>query len=245
LFLYGNLKSKTTMKKQILYSILAISLFAACSKSDDSSPYKCANCTATPEAKPAYDNSAAGVYKGVLVGSTGTIALYLFNDSNVVKALVAFDGQNAVLTNTTLTAWTPGMAITAAVFTGVINGQQITATFSVGANGTNPVVTVNIPGHTVTVGIYKETSTAVVKNFEGTYSGDDQGVFNMTLHGNDFSIVTDGGDIIVGTLINNKIDLTNGDVTIKGEFQGTDELTGTWVDADNNTHGTFAGKRTL
>ena len=115
--------------------------------------------------KEQFNNSSGGVYKGVIVGSTGTIALYLYNTGTEVKALVAFDGQNGTLSTTSLSAWAPGQPISNALFTGTINGQQVEAMFSVEANGQNPTVTVQIPGHTVYVAIYKETSTTLIKNY--------------------------------------------------------------------------------
>jgi hypothetical protein len=240
------------MKKSILLFLSACTIMYACKKDDNNNnnttpePYKCTTCITTPEANAAYDNNSGGVYKGVIVGSTGTIALYLYNVGTEVKALVAFDGQNAVLTSTSLSGWTPGQAISNALFTGTINGQTVTATFSVNANGQDPTVTVNIPGHTVNVAIYKETSTTLIRNFEGTYSGDDNGVFNMVVNGNEYSIVSDGGGApMEGTLVNGKIDLNNNGVEIKGEFQGTDHVEGTWKDNNHSTQGTWTGNRTL
>lgn len=223
----------------------------ACKKDKDnttpttSEPYKCTTCITTPEAKEAFNNSSAGVYKGVIVGSTGTIALYLYNTGSEVKALVAFDGHNGTLSTTSLSTWAPGQPINNALFTGTINGQQVQATFLVEANGQNPTVTVQIPGHTVSVAIYKETSTTLIKNYEGTYAGDDNGVFNMAFSGDTYSIVSDGGGApMEGTLINGKIELNAGGVEIKGEFDG-DHVEGTWKDNDNAKQGTWEGNRTL
>ncbi|HYD19965.1 MAG TPA: hypothetical protein VEB40_00715 [Flavipsychrobacter sp.] len=239
------------MKKSLLLFLSVCTLMVSCKKDDPNDntppppePYKCTTCITTPEAKAAYDDNSGGVYKGVLVGSTGTIALYLYNTGTEVKALVAFDGQNAELSTTSLSGWTPGQAISNALFTGTINGQAVTATFSVDANGQNPMVSVNIPGHTVNVAIYKETSATLIRNFEGTYAGDDNGVFNMVMSGDDFTIVTDGGTPFGGTLVNGKIDLSNNGVEVKGEFQGTDHVEGTWKDSQNKT-GTWTGNRTL
>lgn len=237
--------------KKFALSLLIVAGLISCNKEEDEpnttpppEPYKCATCTANPEAKAEYDGSSAGVYKGVLVGSSGTIALYLYNSGNEVKALVSFDGQNATLTCQSLSSWTPGQPINGAVFTGTFNGQAITATFSVGANGQNPQVQVNIPGHTVTVAVYKETSTALVKNYEGSYTGDDNGTFNMTLHGSEYSIVISNGGIMVDDLVNGAIDhLTNDNVAVKGSFSG-DNVSGTWDD-NKGKKGTWAGKRTL
>lgn len=239
------------MKKSLLLLLSAFTILSACKKDDPDpvpvvEPYKCTTCITTPEAKAQYDDNSGGVYKGVLVGSTGTIALYLYNTGTEVKALVAFDGQNGTLTCGTLSTWTPGQAISNALFTGTINGQNVQAIFSVDANGQNPSVQVTIPGHTVNVAVYKETSTTLIKNFEGTYAGDDNGIFNMAMSGNEYSIVSDGGGIpMEATLVNGKVDYSVNGLEIKGDFQGTDHIEGTWVDNNNGKQGTWSGNRTL
>jgi hypothetical protein len=224
----------------------------ACKKDDKETtpttpePYKCTTCITSPEAKAQYNDNSGGVYKGVLVGSTGTIALYLHNTGTEVQALISFDGKNATLTTTSLNNWSPGQAINNALFTGTIEGQTVQALFSVDANGQNPMVSVSIPGHTVNVAIYKETSTNMIRNFEGTYTGGDQGIFNMVIVGNQYSIVSDGGgDPFESTLVNGKIDLVHDGVEIKGEFSGTDHVEGTWKDNNNAKEGTWSGNRTL
>lgn len=234
--------------KKISILLLAAVTFFACSKDDDKKvdPPTCATCITTPEAAEQYNQSSAGVYKGVLVGSSGTIALYLYNTGTTVTALVSFDGQSGTLSTTELSSWSPGQAINNALFTGNINGQAIQAHFSVSADGQNPVVTVDIPGHDVVVAIYKETSTSLIKSFQGTYTGDDNGIFNMVFNGDDFSLISDGGgDPKQSTLVNGKININDGGVEVKGEFQGTDYISGTWEDHNNNKSGTWSGQRTL
>lgn len=241
------------MKKALFALLMSAGLFA-CSKDNDNkttnpnnntdTSYKCTGCTAQPEAKAEYNNSTAGVYKGVLVGSTGTIALHLYNTGTELKALVAFDGKNATLTSAALGNWSPGKPISNALFTGKIDGKDISAMFSVDSLGKNPRVTVQIPGHDVKVAIYKETSTTLIKNYEGTYTGDRSGTYNLTLSGNDFSIVTSDGDPFSGTLVNGKVAISRDLVEINGEFKG-DEVTGTWKDGKKSIQGTWSGKRTL
>jgi VCBS repeat-containing protein len=239
------------MKKSLLLLLSAFTILNACKKDEKETPtttepYKCTTCITTPEAKEQHNGSSAGVYKGVLVGSTGTIALYLYNTGTEVTALVSFDGKNATLTTTSLGNWAPGQAISNALFTGTIDGQTVQATFSVDANGQNPTVTVTIPGHNVNVAIYKETSTALIRNFEGTYTGGDEGIFNMVIVGDQYSIVSDGGgDPMESTLVNGKVDLNHNGVEVKGEFDGNDHINGTWKDNNNTKEGTWSGNRTL
>jgi VCBS repeat-containing protein len=237
------------MKKTAII-LLMIAGFMACKKDNENKKqedqYKCTTCINSPEARAQFDQSSAGVYKGILVGSTGTIALYLYNTGNEVKALVSFDGQSGTLFCSTLGNWAPGQAISNALFTGIINGQTTNAIFSVSANGQNPQVTVQIPGHDVVVAIYKETSATLIRSFEGTYTGDDSGILNMVFNGDNFSLISDGGgDPVTGTLVNGGIHLSYGNVTVDGEMQGTDQITGTWKDNSSNEQGTWKAQRTL
>lgn len=242
--------------KQSALIMLFIATLASCKKDDNNTnsnnnnntptSYVCPTCVTAPEAKSEHDAGSGGVYKGVIVGSSGTIALYLYNTGTEVKALVSFDGKSATFTTQSLSSWSPGQPISNALFTGTIDGKAMSAYFSVDANGQNPQVQMTIPGHTVNVAVYKETSKALVKNYEGTYTGDDAGTFNMTLNGNDYSIVVSGGGILEGSLVNGAIDhLTQKDqVEVKGTFNG-DDVSGTWKDTKSTKQGTWSGKRTL
>lgn len=238
------------MKKITILLLAVVAAFASCTKEEkdkkEDKPYTCASCVTTPEAKSEYDNSSAGVYKGVIVGSTGTIALYLHNTGTEIKAIVVFDGKTATLTNSTLSSWTPGQAIKDAVFTGEVNGVPVEAKFSVDADGKNPKVTVTIPGHNIKVGVYKEVSATLIKGFEGTYSNDllVLGAFNLTLNGNTYTIVTTTTEPFTGTLSNGGVDVSGEGVEVKGTFNG-EEISGTWKNTNNSTQGTWKGKRTL
>jgi len=240
--------------KKLTLALLLVTVLISCNKSEEKEPatstpaYVCPTCTTAPEAKAEHDNSSGGVYKGIMVGSSGVVALYLFNTGTEVKMLVTFDGKNTTLVTTSLSGWAPGQAITGATFTGTLDGQAIAVVFSVNANGQNPTMVAAIPGHTVKVAIYKETSTMMVKNYEGTHEGtnpSDNGTFNMTFHGDNFSIVTSGRDEpFVGKLVNGSIDMVADNVEIKGSFSG-DDVSGTWKNNNSNTHGTWKGKRTM
>lgn len=237
--------------KKLTLALLVVAGMMSCDKKEDPpatttpATYTCPTCVTAPEAKAEHDGGSGGVYKGVLVGSTGTIAMYLYNSGTDVKALIIFDGKNATLTTTSLSAWQPGQAITNALFTGTVDGKAVQATFSVGANGQNPVLSVLITGHQIVASVFKETSTSLVKNYEGTYAGADSGTFNMAFHGTEYSIVSSGGGLpMTGMLVNGKIDYFQNSVEIKGEFKG-DDVSGTWKDHKDGKTGTWSGKRTL
>src|SRR5690606_31756711 len=112
--------------------ILTLFFFTGCKKGEkqDRSD-KCTSCVSSPEAQAQLDNSSAGVYKGVITGSSGTLVFYIGNGNSEIKALITFDGKSAVLTNTSLSDWTPGDAVNAAIFTGTLDGKQIEAKLTV------------------------------------------------------------------------------------------------------------------
>ncbi|MDX2001126.1 MAG: hypothetical protein SFW35_01755 [Chitinophagales bacterium] len=229
---------------------VAAVLFTGCKKDDDdnnNNAYTCTTCVQSPDALAANDASSAGVYKGTLLGSSGTINLVLLNGGTTTTAYVNFDGGTATLTTNDLSQWTAGQPINNALFTGVTspNGDTVSAYFSVDANGQNPTVNVTIPGHTVVVALYKELSTALVKAFEGTYTGDLQGGFNVILQGNNYTILNDNGAADENTLVNGRIEYTTpGGTVIDGEFTDADNANGTWTETDGD-NGTWQFRRTL
>lgn len=245
------------MKKQLLsllipaFAIAAI--FSSCKKDDDNggpSTYTCANCVKTPEAKAANDNSSKGIYKGVVIGSSGTIKFDLSNDGSTMTATLVIDGKTATLTSSV--AWTGGQSYVAP-FTGTLNGQPVTVTFSVDFDGSDPIIVASsIPGHPNTVfSIAKETSTSLVEAFEGTYSTTkpETGTFNILVSrqlGKWGGVARENGttdrDEIEGTL-----DAAGKIKDERGREMGTlsgDNITGQFQDSGNQTV-TISGKRTL
>ncbi len=171
------------MKKfrNIALLLAALTVFFSCKKSSDS-PYSCTSCTTTPDAKPSNDASSKGIYKGVVIGSTGTIKFDIQNDGSTVTAVMVLDGQTINLTSSvSVVSGQPYIA----PFTGTLNGSPLTINFSVDATGENPVITSSsIPGHsTAQFELVKETSAALVEAFEGTYSStsSEKGTFNLLL----------------------------------------------------------------
>ena len=171
------------LTKIILPTLILIAAFISCKK--DSTPdasYTCTTCKTAPDAKAANDASNKGVYKGVIIGSSGTIMFDLQNNGTTITAVMVLDGVTVNLTaSVTMVAGQNYVA----PFTGTLNGQPVSITFSVGATGGNPVVTTSsIPGHPgSTFTIIKETSTSLIEAFEGTYSTTkpEAGTFNLTL----------------------------------------------------------------
>lgn len=237
--------------KKLFLSLIATSLLASCKKEPDpvkETPqlYICTTCAQASEAKPQHDLKSSGVYKGVLAGSTGTLAFYLHNSGTEIKSFITFNNKKIDLTTTALSSWTGGKPIDTAKFTGKLEGKDVEVVFSVSANGRDGVAKVIIPGHVVTATIYKETSTTLLKNFEGDYSGPLSGVFNIAQNGNEFSLIMTGqGGPIQDRLINNEIDfISENGIKITGKFY-TDEAGGTWKNLATGQSGGWKALRTL
>lgn len=172
------------MKKIIIpVFIAAISMFSlSCKKSEDAKVDPCQTCKTTPDALAANNTSSKGIYKGVVIGSSGTIMFDILNAGTTITATFVLDGVSTTLTSNV--TWVAGVSYIGA-FTGTLNGAAISITFSVGSDGTNPTVTAfNIPGHpNATFTVVKETSQNLVECFEGTYHSTDpeDGTFNLLL----------------------------------------------------------------
>lgn len=206
---------------------------------------KCTSCAVFPEAKAQFDNSSAGVYKGIITGSSGTLAFYIGNADNEIKALIAFDGKSAVLTSTSLSDWDPGDAINAAVFIGTLDGKQVQAKLTIGAGGQDPFVELTIPGHTINVAVFKETSAVLVKSFEGTYSGDEKGTLNIVMAGDEYTVLVKGQVLVRRTkLVDGKIEFISSGTAVKGEFISENLLRGEWSNTEGEK-GTWQAERTL
>jgi hypothetical protein len=236
------------MKNLLLKSILClmtISLTISCTKNDSAEDVS-QNLAQVPLAKAQYDTSNFGIYKGVFVGSTGTIILDISNTANSFTATLIIDGiahnfitNQSIQQNQTTTI-------------NFVEGSN-SFTFTVSANGSNPTITnLIINGHpNAAILVVKETSTVLIKCFEGTYSGSYSGTFNAVIYGNIIKgIAKATSDVNVvtadGTVNNNQINAigntSNGDVFI-GNLNGNN-FSGTWNNSSENTNGTFSGVRT-
>jgi hypothetical protein len=228
--------------------LLAIGLLliglSGCKK--DSSDTASPNIENTPSALAAYNNSSAGVYKGVMVGSSGYFKISIQNGDNTTTCLFVLDGKEVTLTTTSLDNWTPGQAISNAVFTGTWNGVSVSLTFSCGANGSEPTASVTVPGHSVNVSMAKETSTALVKCYEGTYvdhrqSGAVNGTWNFVIYSNigiGYHYDSNGSGPIGGTLSGTTLTMDIGTLTVTDT-----SVSGTLNNGDNDI--TVTGKRSM
>lgn len=238
--------------KRFLLPLMALLVITSCKKEEavveeDPQLYICTTCPKNSEADPAQDQKSGGVYKGVLAGSSGTIALYINNNGNEKRGELVFNNQRVQLTTASLSEWSSGQAIDTAKFTGVWNGEEVDVTFSASDSGRNGVAKVVIPGHSIMTTIYKEKSLNVVKGFEGNYTGDAEGAFNMALDGNDFTILFPGiGGAIQGRQYDNKLDIVSkdGNIIIEGNFYD-DEVGGTWKNLETGQSGGWKALRTL
>lgn len=232
------------MTKKIILStfIFTVLTIFSCSKKDTPTNN---NLTDTPAAKAQYDATNLGIYKGVFVGSSGTIVIDISN-SGTLTATLKIDGVTYnFTTNQTVQINQP----TTLNFS---NGSN-SFTFTVSANGTNPTITnLIINGHpNAAILVVKETSTSIVKCYEGTFTGGDNGTFNAVIYNSTIkalarSNVFNKNSEANGTVTNNQIAAT-GTVSTGATFAGTlngNSFTGTWTNAQAALNGNFSGTRT-
>jgi hypothetical protein len=231
------------MKK--IFTLLLIGIFCiGCSSDSDSGSGT--SLATTPSAKVEYDSSNFGIYKGVIIGSTGVITINIKNDGNL-KATLVIDGVTSTYTSTGEV--TLNQPINNLRFT---NGSN-TFDINVSANGNDIVVTdSNIENHLgATFNIIKEYSTDLVKCYQGTYTGtNDNGVFNIiiidqNLYGLSRSNTFPESDTLFlnGDFIQNTISGTFEGGTFSGSTSGNN-ISGTWQNLSQET-GTWTGQRTL
>ena len=232
----------------MLFGILIILLgiiLNSCSKDEDNPVESTSNFSETPLANSQFDSSNFGIYKGVIAGSSGIVIVDVFNDTKISAQLIV-DGTTYNFTTSQ----------------SVQQNQQTTLnfvsdnnsfTYRVSATGTNPAITnLVISGHPdAAIIIVKETSDVLVKCYEGTFAGDDSGIFNALFYGNNIKgqakNMKNEYFTIDGTVMNNQIS-ASGSASSGATFQGTlngDSFSGSWTNTIFNSQGTFSGNRTF
>lgn len=241
---------KTLFSKNLLILLIAtfaIALFA-CKKSDNNTITPDTRLATAPETKAQYNNTSFGVYKGVVIGSTGTIVFKINNGDNIMKGYLTINNTKDTLSTTqTLVA---GQAINDVKFTGRISSMSL----SVNADGSNAALSnISIVGHSnVTIFIIHENSTKQVFCYEGTYSGNLSGTFNCTRvganNGDTTYVLAKVNDTLVvqgfGQVSNNSVNIRLATpFVIQGSFS-ENNFNGTWS-WTNIGIGTFACNRTF
>lgn len=196
-------------------------LFMVACTSDDDNTTPASTLPVKPEAVAGLDHSSAGIVKGVLVGSTGTFKFSIKNGNDSIYCRMTFDGKTGLLLpETNLSSWKPGTAFESS-FSGTVGTQQVFASFSCNSDGGSPIAFFEIAGHDVAVSLAKETSSMLIKGYEGSYtvrkSTSDKtfirkGIFNFILYNNQVTGQRSDNDVnysFTGTVSNGKLTINN------------------------------------
>nr|WP_288834109.1 hypothetical protein [uncultured Flavobacterium sp.] len=227
--------------KKLLLSLLACASLLSCSNDDNDDN----NLSNSPTATASYDSKNYGIYKGVFVGSTGTIVINLKNNGSTLSATLVIDGKTTIFTSQDVVTEDSNTDIT---FTH--NNDYFD--FTVNANGTNPTVSnIHISGHPeAAINVGKEESDVQVYCYVGTFieDGITGGTWNLIIYGNKVTgmVLPNDGQVlpfIVGTISNNTITASIPDTaTITGTLSGN-TITGNWVSSTGS--GTWKSTRKL
>ncbi len=226
--------------KKLIYTFAVLMLVLSSCSSDDSKSNPLSN---NPEANADYNASNYGIYKGVMVGSSGVVFVNINNNGHISAKMIV-DGSTHNFTTEQTVALGEETDLT---FT---NGDEF-FTFHVGAGGEDPAITdISMEGHPFAFAeIVKEFSDSQVKCFQGNYTGDVTGVFNLILIENNFyglakpdtsedafwiEATSDGSGNIEGTFM---------DGTFTGTIDGN-SLSGNWSNTSAES-GSWSGERTL
>ena len=229
------------MKKLLVKLLLCTTIiFSSCSEND---PSISMNDIAeeTPDALSQFDNSNFGIYKGVFVGSSGTILVNI-NNNGVLSVSLTIDGVNYPFTSSETITENQQTEITFAF-------ENNSFTFIVDADGSNPQITnVSIEGHPdASLIVVKENSSYVAELYEGTYEGIDQnndaGTFNAIVFNDEVyvlykSTVYGSTSNAVGSVDGNAISGVSSQGTIfSGNIEDNEVMNGSWNITQTNEKG--------
>lgn len=242
------------MKKPVIVLLLYLAslwLATACGSGD--SGYTCKLCTSEPEALPADDGRASGIYKGIIAGTTADSKETL---TGTLKAVVATDMSTAtcelVINESLLTADAIGIEQSGGKVDYTFSSDEFELSLAVSDAGEILESDLVYGDAYVETSVGKEESDALLKCFEGTWRSEDDswyGVWNFIykadrLEGN---AVDDEGFVSIDFEgdVNGKLAAirSGSDPELaQGRFDG-EAITGTW-DTSGLT-GTWEGRRTL
>jgi hypothetical protein len=232
------------MKKFLVKTLLSITIiFASCSEND---PLITINDSAEelPIALSQYDNSNYGIYKGVFVGSSGTILVNL-NNNGVISVSLTIDGVNYPFTSTESITENEQTETT-------FTYQNNSFSFTVNADGSNPLITnVSIEGHpNASIIVVKENSSYVAQLYEGSYEGidqnNDQGTFNAIVFNGAVYILSKSSVYGSSSYASGSVDgnLVSGASSLGTIFSGNIEndevMNGTWKITQTNEKGIWS-----
>jgi hypothetical protein len=231
------------MKRILHFFLAALLLISPLScKKDDPAP---ASLPSAPEAEAEHNNKSGGIYKGTFANTSSSGVIKIVLQGGAKNIIVTLNGASRTLTTTALNSWTSGDAITAALF----NSGDWNVVISITADGSGGDLSLDLAGQTnFGAAIAKETSTAQVKGYEGTYSGDDSGKWNFIIQNGLLSGVYAGGsgsENLSGAAVGNDLTITTaGSVTAVGTLSADGNSTsGTWTTGTSN--GMWSGTRKL
>jgi hypothetical protein len=234
--------------KNLLFVLLAGLLIASCS---DDEAFNCKSCADEPEALAANDNSGKGIYKGVVVGSSGNIKFNIANGGSSITATLKIDGVTIQLTTEATYSNDYGFE---GYFYGTLNEpDDVQVGFYVDQSGLQyGFFGIVIPGHdNVDMHLIKEKSDALIAVYEGTFSGDASGTFNIVLSrelGLWVAIAKNSNSQEIldfeGTLNSSSLVCDCDEIVVTGKVSG-DEISGRWEDTIEGDSGSWKGRRTL
>jgi len=235
------------MKNFLVKTLLSITIiFASCSEND---PLITINDSAEelPIALSQYDNSNYGIYKGVFVGSSGTILVNL-NNNGVISVSLTIDGVNYPFTSSETITENQQTEITFAY-------ENNSFSFTVNADGSNPLITnVSIEGHPdASIIVVKENSSYVAQLYEGSYEGidqnNDQGTFNAIVFNGAVYILSKSSvygsssyasGLVDGNLVSGASSLGT---IFSGNIENDEVMSGTWKITQTNEKGIWSLSR--
>jgi hypothetical protein len=242
-----------------LLTMIIISCGSDDDSDDDEKPYTCSSCVDSPEALPANDTSGKGIYKGVVIGSSGTLKIDMDNDGSGISAILVLDGEQIELETESIYSSEGG-------FDGYFYNDNGTETntddyeigFYINETGSSlEVYGISFPSphDDVTIELIKETSYALIRVFEGTFSGDGGGIWNMMMVDDEDNELwyavsrpsdgdSDDEDYFMGITQGSELSGGGGNnIEVAGTIDG-DNIKGTWETYQGNS-GNWKGKRTL
>lgn len=232
------------MRRRFASLLMFVVILAVGCGSD--SEYTCDLCVEEPEAVPADDNRPTGVYKGVATtpDDSGTLKAVVETDESSGTAVVIFGGNKYIATSFSID--TDGQGNTVYTF----SGGGFTLIIVVTSTGDIVSVTLDIDGEgDIGVDMAKESSTQLVKCYEGTWSGNVDGIiwngtWNFIIVGSYLqgSYKGDTSGSYVGQVNGSSLDIDLYSGSAQGSLGG-DCASGNW--ALIGYTGTWSGCRTL